>query len=74
MSIPITACRVCRAAIGDEDEFNQLVEDMKYNLRWGAYSRYPCQCDPPCPMPSDEQIEAFNDRMKAALKDVKNDR
>ena len=68
MSVPIIACRVYKAALGDEDEFNSLVEDMKCNLRRGAYSRYPCQCDPPCPRPSNEQLEKFSDRMNASLK------
>lgn len=68
MSIPIIACRVSKAALGDEVVFNELVEDMKYNLRWGAFSRYSCQCDPPCPIPSDEQLKKFNERMDAALK------
>lgn len=67
MSIPISSCRVCKAALGDEDTFSKLVEDMKYNLRCRAWTQCPCKCDPPCPKPSDEQLEQFNDRMNAAL-------
>ena len=66
MSIPISTCAICKAALGDEDMFNKLVEAM--NLRWGAWSQSPCKCDPPCPKPNDEQLENFNERMNAALK------
>ena len=67
MSIPISTCAVCKAALGDEDMFNKLVEAMKYNLRFGAWSWFPCKCDPPCPKPTDEQLEKFNERMDATV-------
>lgn len=65
--MPISTCQVCKAALGDEDVFNQLVEAMKYNLQCGHWSQFPCECDPPCPKPSDEQLDKFNERMNAAL-------
>jgi len=67
MSIPITSCQICKAARGDEEVFDQLVKAMKVNRECGHWSQFPCQCDPPCEQPSDEQLSEFNDRMQAAL-------
>ena len=69
MSMPLSQCLISKAALGDEAMFNELVSRMKYNLRWGAYSTFPCRCDPPCPRPTIEQIEKLNERMDVALKD-----
>lgn len=67
MSIPIAYCRVYKAALGDDAEFQELVKDMRYNLQCLAYSTWPCKCTPPCPKPTSEQMEDFNNRMHAAL-------
>ena len=67
MSISISVCQICKAALGDEEAFDSIAEAMEYNLRWGVWSTYPCKCDPPCLKPSDEQLEKFNERMKAAI-------
>lgn len=67
MSTPISTCTVFKAALGDEKAFQWMVEAMEYNRAWGAFTQFPCECDPPCPRPTDEQIEAFNTRLEAAL-------
>lgn len=67
MSTPISACRVYRAALGDEKAFARLVEDMEYNLRWGAFTVFPCQCQPPCTVPTEQQIDDLNKRVTEAV-------
>ena len=59
MSIPITECLVSKAAKGDADAINRLYGRMKRNVEHGSFSTYPCVCDPRCPQPSDEEIEAL---------------
>lgn len=63
MSTPISACWVYRAALGDQKAFERLVEDMEYNLRQAAFSTYPCECKPPCAVPTDQQLEDLNKRV-----------
>ncbi len=36
---------------------------MEYNLRLGHYSTYPCECKPPCAVPTDQQLEDLNKRV-----------
>jgi hypothetical protein len=67
MSQPISFCTVSKAALGDEKAFQFLVEAMEYNLAWGAYTIFHCECDPPCPRPTVEQTAAFDKRLQDAL-------
>ena len=65
-------CRVYKASLGDEDEFAALVEDMKFNLHWGGvWSRFPCKCDPPCEIPTEQQMNDFNDRLNDQIRTPK---
>lgn len=66
MSIPISYCSVVRAA-KDADAFNRLVNMMRFNLKFGAFSQFPCRCEPQCEC-SDEELDAMNDKLTAALK------
>ena len=69
MSTPISVCQVIKATNGDEKMFQHLVEAMDYNLAWGMFSIFPCECDPPCVRPSEEKIAEFNDRLMAAIQE-----
>lgn len=64
MSYPIHYCLVSDAARGDEKAYSQYIEAMTHNLRFGSYCTIPCTCEPCCPTPSEEQIAAFNKRVK----------
>jgi hypothetical protein len=68
MSIPIKACTVVKAAKGDDNAFQELVKKMKYNDEYGHFSIFPCECDIQCTA-TDEELEAFDARVKDALKD-----
>lgn len=67
MSRPLIACEISKAAKGDESAFKQLVEKLKINLAWGAYSTFPCQHNPSCPCPTEEEMNQLNDRLQKAL-------
>ena len=70
MSIPLSYCLISKAARGDEEAYQQVKEAMIVNLRYGHWSQFPCPHDPPCPEVSQEQADAFHERMKNDLKDV----
>ena len=69
MSTPISVCQVIAAAKGDEKAFDSLAEAMKYNMTQVAYTMFPCECNPPCEKPTDEQLEKFNKRICKVLDD-----
>ena len=74
MSTPISTCLLVKAALGDETAFNQLVEAMEYNLSCGHWSVFPCRCDPPCPQPEQERMEALSERLNRVLRERKAER
>lgn len=47
---------------------------MEYNRAWGAYTTFPCECQPPCPRPTDEQLAAAEDRVNATLEERRAER
>lgn len=67
MSTPILICTISKAALGDERACERLIQDMEYNLKAGHFTTFPCKCDPPCPVPTDEQLEALNEKVVAAI-------
>ena len=74
MSMPIAVCEFWKAATGDEAMYKSVLSRMFYNRRWGAWTQFACPHKPPCEKPTDEQIEAFEKRFNADLKDpVKRD-
>ena len=71
MSTPISICRVWKAAKGDEAEFEQLVKDVIRNREFGSYSIFPCDHNPSCKSPTEEEAKKFEDQMNKALKEHK---
>ena len=69
MSTPISQCTINKAALGDQESFKWLVEAMEYNMTQVAYTIFPCECKPPCPKPTNEQIDDLNRRVGAAIKE-----
>lgn len=67
MSLPILSCWVCHACNGNEDMFNRIVERLDYNSGLGIFAIFPCECDPPCPKPTDEELEKFHKRATEAV-------
>jgi hypothetical protein len=63
MSIPILACNVIKAAKGDQDAYNGLIEAMKVNFACGSYSTLPCTCDPKCGPCTELEIDALNQNL-----------
>lgn len=47
MSRPICTCDFMKAVV-DEDAYQQLLIDVKYNRNLPTFTILPCQCDPPC--------------------------
>lgn len=67
MSHPISSCVVIKAALGDQESFDWLVIAMTYNRQHGIFTQLPCECDPPCPRPTEDQMVTFNDRLNKAV-------
>lgn len=67
MSQPISMCLVYKAALGDEECVKRLTEAMDYNLRYGSYTTFPCDCKPPCPVPTQGQLQALNLRVTQGI-------
>lgn len=68
MSVPVSVCLICKAALGDEAAFSRLVSVMKINMKHGAWTQVPCKCKPPCERPTEQQMEALNDRVVKVCK------
>jgi hypothetical protein len=69
MSIPISSCVVYKAALGDEQAYESLVNAYKINLACGHYSRFGCSCNPPCEVPTKEQMEVLQKRLDDYFKE-----
>ena len=63
MSIPISGCLVSKAAFGNEKAYARLLEAMKINMKYGHFSMGGCDCKPPCPKPTEDQIDDLNTRL-----------
>jgi len=63
MSEVIDICLQIKAAKGDEEAYQEYVEKMKFNIRFGSYYVAPCPHDPPCTDPTEEQIKVFEERL-----------
>lgn len=63
MSMPISACMVMKAAKGDEDAYKHLIDAYTINLKCGHYTTFPCRCDPPCELPTEEQLKKLQARV-----------
>ncbi len=71
MSYPFRVCLVYKAACGDEKCYQQFLKIWKINQIFGHWTQYPCNHEPPCTKPTDNQIAVFNDRLKKDLEDDK---
>ena len=68
MSVPISSCDIAQACI-NEEAYQALFKSMTVNLKYGHYSvrHGPCPHTPHCPIPTNEQVEALNERMTADM-------
>ena len=73
MSTPFAYCLVSKAGNGDVAAYEKLREIMRYNLKCGHWSMFPCQCQPTCPELTEEQARALDAKLRADLADVKCD-
>jgi hypothetical protein len=63
MSMPITACLIAKA-VNDQAAYAELLSRWRFNKRCGAMSVWPCRCNPPCPVPTEEQLIALEERLE----------
>ena len=40
---------------------------MRYNIAFGSQTIFPCNCQPRCPQPTDQQMEALDRPLQADL-------
>ena len=69
MSAPVHYCWISKAARGDEKAYQMLIGAFRYNLISPAYTILGCRCDPPCPEPTESQLNTLNDKIKKDLKE-----
>ena len=67
MSEPIVGCWILAAARGDEGSYQKVLKSMRYNIAFDSQTIFPCNCQPRCPQPTDEQMEALDRRLQADL-------
>ena len=67
MSEPLSDCLVFAAARGNGAKYRELLATMQYNLTWGGYTQFRCDCQPPCPEPTEEQMASLSKRLQADL-------
>ena len=63
MSVPVPSCLICKAALGNDAAFKELVARMRINLKHRAWTQIPCKCNPRCEIPTEDQLTDLNDRM-----------
>lgn len=68
MSMPIPACLVYKAARDEGDSRKRLQSRLDYNKKFGAFSTWPCSHQPPCEVPSDDQIADLMFAMPDSIK------
>lgn len=64
MSRPVSACEISRAALSEE-HYQHLRETISVNMRYGHWTTFGCDCAPPCPPPTEEQLRILNERLAA---------
>ena len=72
MSVPISMCALSAAArqtgfgrASAQEVFERLAEALAYDLRCGHFTTLPCRCQPPCPIPTEEQFQELEKRLEA---------
>lgn len=56
MSRPISNCLIAKAARNEGNARELLAAKVDYALEHGAFTQIPCECDPKCVKPSEEQV------------------
>jgi hypothetical protein len=67
MSRPISTCWVSKASLGDKAALETLIDAMDYNWACGHWSQMPCECNPPCPIPSEDQLKTLDQLVRAGV-------
>jgi hypothetical protein len=67
MSDPIAGCWILAAARGDEGSYKKVLKAMRYTIESGSQTIVPCNCQPRCPQPTEEQMEALDRRLQADI-------
>jgi hypothetical protein len=67
MNETIAGCWILAAARGDEGSYQKLLQATRHHLASGSRTIVPCSCQPRCPQPTDEQMEALDRRLQADL-------
>ncbi len=65
MSEPIAGCWILAAARGDEGSYRKVLRAVRKSLTDGSQAIVPCSCEPRCPQPTREQMDALNERLRA---------
>jgi len=65
MSEPIAGCWILAAARGDEGSYQKVLRAVRESLADGSQAIVPCTCEPRCPQPTEEQMEALHERLNA---------
>jgi len=55
------------AARGDEGSYQKVQQAMRYNIAFGSQTIFPCNCQPRCPRPTEQQIKALDSRLQADI-------
>jgi len=65
MSDAIPGCWILAAARGDEGSYQKVLKAMRYDIAFGLQTIFPCTCQPRCPQPTREQMDALDRRLQA---------
>ena len=67
MSDAIAGCWILAAARGDEGSYRKVLQAMRHELVSGSRTVSPCSCEPLCPQPTLEQMDALDRRLQADI-------
>jgi hypothetical protein len=73
MSEPIAGCWILAAARGDEGSYQKVLQATRHNIEFGSQTIFPCNCQPRCPQPTQQQMEAMDRRLQADLYRTQNE-
>lgn len=58
MSCPVSICSLIKA-VHDPEVTERLLLVMERNAAHGAFSIYPCKCDPACVVPDEDALKVW---------------
>jgi hypothetical protein len=73
MSEPIVGCWILAAARGDEGSYQKVLQGMRHTIESGSQRIFPCNCQPRCPQPTEEQMKVLDRRLQADLYRTQNE-